>query len=110
MAYRYADPVSVSIAASSVDCVPHFSATIASKPCQVDDRTTFTTGVSGDVVGMWMVYSAPALVVARKVSYVAVVLISVIVFTAEKPAYVPSGWNPCLSSFQRASEPSLRSA
>src|SRR6478609_377605 len=108
-AYRYADPLSRSTAASSVLCVPHFSATIASKPCQVDVRTAFTTGVIGDVTGIRIVYSGPPRVVARSVSYVAVWLISVMVLTAENPADEPSPWKPVLSFFQRNSTPSLRS-
>jgi hypothetical protein len=87
--------------------MPHFCASIASKPCQPDRRTSLTTGFMGDVTGMWIVYSAPPRVLARKVSYVAVALISAIDLTAENPGY--DVFCPQLAAFHRNSTPSRRS-
>src|SRR6185503_1875209 len=74
-------------------------------PCQVPARTLVTIGFIGEVIEIRIVYSAPPRVFAKNVSYVGVLLISAIDFTAPNPANDPAPRQPLL---QRNKVPSLR--
>src|ERR1044072_9199173 len=74
---------------SSVPFVPHLVAISCSKPCQAEPRPTLELGTARYFVGHRTVTSEPARAFARKVSYVAVRLISVIDFTVLSPPTEP---------------------